>query len=170
MSEVLIYANLHSLTAQTERALAMIPSVSERVPEPWVKLEPGDHDLSRFLAGMMTVLQTIRPGLRVIALALLDTSQPSDDLTASPYPNSEIPALHAAQQRDAGTADLVEPLSDRELDILRLIAAGHSNREIAQKLVVALSTIKWHVNNIYAKLDAHSRTRAVARATELGLL
>ena len=170
MSEVLIYANLHSLTAQTERVLAMTSSASERVPEPWVQLEPGDHDLSRFLAGMMTVLQTIRPGLRVIALALLDTREPSDDLTASPDPNSETPALYAVQQRDANSRDLVEPLSDRELDILRLIAAGHSNREIAQKLVVALSTIKWHVNNIYAKLDAHSRTRAVARAAELGLL
>jgi ATP/maltotriose-dependent transcriptional regulator MalT len=170
MSEVLIYANLHSLTAQTEHVQAMISSASERVPEPWVQLEPGDHDLSRFLAGMMTMLQTIRPGLRVIALALLDAREPADDLTASPHPNSETLALHTAQQRAASAADLVEPLSDRELDILRLIAAGHSNREIAQKRVVALSTIKWHVNNIYAKLGAHSRTLAVARATELRLL
>ena len=170
MSEILIYGNLHSLTAQTEHVLAMIPSASERVPEPWIQLEADDHVLSRVLAGMMTMLQTIRPGLRVIALALLDTPQPSGDLTASPYPDSEASALQLAQQHAARPADLVEPLSDRELDILRLIAAGHSNREIAQRLVVALSTIKWHVNNIYAKLGAHSRTLAVARATELGLL
>jgi LuxR family maltose regulon positive regulatory protein len=65
---------------------------------------------------------------------------------------------------------LVEPLSQRELEILRLIAAGRSNKEIAQELFVAVSTIKWHVNNIFGKLNVQSRTQAIARAQRLGIL
>jgi ATP/maltotriose-dependent transcriptional regulator MalT len=65
---------------------------------------------------------------------------------------------------------LIEPLSDRELEVLGLIAAGLSNREIAQELVVATSTVKTHINNIYRKLDVLRRTQAVARAKELNLL
>jgi LuxR family maltose regulon positive regulatory protein len=65
---------------------------------------------------------------------------------------------------------LIEPLSERELEILRLIAAGMSNGEIAEKLVVTVGTVKWHLNNIYGKLDARSRTQAVAKARELRLL
>jgi LuxR family maltose regulon positive regulatory protein len=65
---------------------------------------------------------------------------------------------------------LIDPLSDRELEVLRLIAQGLSNQEITQKLVVALSTVKGHNLRIFAKLQAKSRTEAVARARELGLL
>jgi LuxR family maltose regulon positive regulatory protein len=74
------------------------------------------------------------------------------------------------QLEPAELGDLVEPLSDRELEVLRLIAAGLSNREIAETLVITRSTAKNHVRNIYDKLDVHSRTQAVARAKELGLL
>jgi len=65
---------------------------------------------------------------------------------------------------------LVELLSERELEVLRLIADGHSNQAIATRLVVAVSTIKKHVNNLYGKLDVQSRTQALARARELHLL
>jgi LuxR family maltose regulon positive regulatory protein len=65
---------------------------------------------------------------------------------------------------------LVEPLTGRELEVLRLIAAGLSNREIAQELVVAVSTVKSHINHLYGKLEVKSRTQAVARARELDLL
>jgi ATP/maltotriose-dependent transcriptional regulator MalT len=65
---------------------------------------------------------------------------------------------------------LAEPLSERELEVLRLIADGHSNQAIADRLVVAVSTIKKHVNNIYGKLDVQSRTQALVRARELHLL
>ena len=65
---------------------------------------------------------------------------------------------------------LIEPLSERELEVLRLIAQGLSNQEITQKLLVALSTVKGHNLRIFAKLQAKSRTEAVARARELGLL
>ncbi len=63
-----------------------------------------------------------------------------------------------------------EPLSRREWEVLRMIASGLSNTEIAQQLVVALSTVKSHNNAIFAKLNAKNRTQAVARARGLGLL
>jgi len=65
---------------------------------------------------------------------------------------------------------LVEPLTDRELEVLRLVAAGTSNRAIAARLTVTLGTVKKHLNNIFGKLDVQSRTQALARARELGLL
>jgi LuxR family maltose regulon positive regulatory protein len=65
---------------------------------------------------------------------------------------------------------LFEQLSDRELEVLRLIAAGYTNREIADQLVVAVSTIKTHINNIYGKLGVTRRTQAITRAQELNLL
>jgi LuxR family maltose regulon positive regulatory protein len=65
---------------------------------------------------------------------------------------------------------LAEPLSERELDILRLIATGRSNQEIAEILVIAVSTVKSHINNLYGKLGTNRRTEAIAMAHELGLL
>jgi LuxR family maltose regulon positive regulatory protein len=66
--------------------------------------------------------------------------------------------------------NLVEPLSARELEILRLIALGHSNQAIADTLILAVSTVKRHINNLYGKLDVQSRTQALVRARELNLL
>lgn len=71
---------------------------------------------------------------------------------------------------DRRPSALVEPLGGRELEILQLIASGLSNREIATELFIALSTVKWHINNLYSKLGVHSRTQAVVRGQELDLL
>ena len=65
---------------------------------------------------------------------------------------------------------LAEPLSERELEVLRLVASGGSNREIARELYVSLATVKTHINNLYRKLGANNRTRAVARARDLNLV
>jgi LuxR family transcriptional regulator, maltose regulon positive regulatory protein len=65
---------------------------------------------------------------------------------------------------------LVEPLSDREWEVLHLIAAGLTNQEIADQLVIVLSTAKRHTINIYGKLGVSNRTQAVAKARELNLL
>jgi LuxR family maltose regulon positive regulatory protein len=70
----------------------------------------------------------------------------------------------------AQSAALVEPLTPRELEVLRLIATGYSNREIARILVVSLGTVKKHLSNIFGKLATTSRTQAIARARELQLL
>src|SRR5262245_4076833 len=63
-----------------------------------------------------------------------------------------------------------ESLTDRELEVLSLIAAGDSNQEIARKLVVTVATVKTHVNHIFGKLGAESRVQVVARARSNGLL
>jgi LuxR family maltose regulon positive regulatory protein len=68
------------------------------------------------------------------------------------------------------TAELPEPLTERELEVLILIEAGKSNRRIAQELFVTTGTVKTHIRSIYRKLDAHSRTQALVRARELNLL
>jgi LuxR family maltose regulon positive regulatory protein len=70
----------------------------------------------------------------------------------------------------AEPSPLVEPLSEREIEVLEQIAAGRTNREIGETLVISLGTVKAHTANIYGKMGVHSRTHAVARARELGLL
>jgi LuxR family maltose regulon positive regulatory protein len=77
-----------------------------------------------------------------------------------------------AESKSAGFSNqpLVDPLSPRELEVLRLIADGLSNREIGEKLFLALSTVKGHSRVIFDKLQVQRRTEAVARARELGLL
>jgi LuxR family maltose regulon positive regulatory protein len=77
------------------------------------------------------------------------------------------PATPRSVPRSAG---LVDPLSQRELEVLHLLADGASNEEIAERLVIAVSTAKRHVSNIFGKLTVSSRTQAVARAQALGLL
>jgi DNA-binding NarL/FixJ family response regulator len=63
-----------------------------------------------------------------------------------------------------------DALTPREREVLRLIAAGASNREIAERLIVSLATVKKHINHIFAKLHADSRTQALVRARERGVL
>ena len=65
---------------------------------------------------------------------------------------------------------LIEPLSQRELEVLHLMAQGLSNQEMSERLFLALSTVKGHNRNIFGKLQVQRRTEAVARARELGLL
>jgi LuxR family maltose regulon positive regulatory protein len=65
---------------------------------------------------------------------------------------------------------LIEPLSERELQVLRLLGSGLSNPEIARELIVSVHTVRSHVKNIYGKLDVHRRWDAVQRGKELGLI
>ncbi|MFL5807008.1 MAG: LuxR C-terminal-related transcriptional regulator [Roseiflexaceae bacterium] len=67
-------------------------------------------------------------------------------------------------------SDLPEALTEREREVLGLLAAGASNREIAHKLILSLGTVKKHINNIFGKLDVQSRTQAISRARDLQLL
>jgi LuxR family maltose regulon positive regulatory protein len=99
------------------------------------------------------------------------TLDQSETLEALAYLDRLLAAFPSQTDSDAaGHGTLPEPLSERELDILRLIAAGRSNQEIAEKLVIALSTVKSHINNLYGKLGTNRRTEAIAIAREMGLL
>lgn len=84
---------------------------------------------------------------------------------------SAFPAKTTPKRKMVVSGDLIlEPLSEREMEVLRLMAAGLSNRQIARKLVLSLGTVKTHLHNIYGKLEARNRPQAVDRARELELL
>jgi LuxR family maltose regulon positive regulatory protein len=76
----------------------------------------------------------------------------------------------SAQPLDSGAQSLAERLSRREIDVLRLLANGLSNQEIARQLVIAESTVKMHVKNLYGKLAVHNRVQAVSLAYTLQLI
>jgi LuxR family maltose regulon positive regulatory protein len=111
----------------------------------------------------------------------LDEGEPMARLLAAHAARGTSHGAYVAMLRgafDAGTAvapdaqaeGLVEPLSARELEVLRLLADGLSNQEIAQELVIAVGTVKNHLKNVYGKLGVHSRTQAVVRGREVELL
>jgi LuxR family maltose regulon positive regulatory protein len=84
------------------------------------------------------------------------------------FPASEAP--EPFRETPAERAAMVEPLSEREIEVLQLVAEGLSNREVAGRLFLSVSTVKAHTYNIYSKLGVHSRTQAVAKARALGIL
>jgi LuxR family maltose regulon positive regulatory protein len=92
------------------------------------------------------------------------------------YVSKLLAAFEAEKQKDVNQSNLsaaqplIEPLSSRELEVLRLIAEGLSNDEIGKRLFLALDTVKGHNRRIYDKLQVQRRTEAIARARELGLL
>jgi non-specific serine/threonine protein kinase len=139
--EALGYPSGHAYRAESANPLAA------------VRLRMGE---ARFNAAQekgraLTMDQTIKQALR---------------LASEPEYKVELPST----ARDAKDQSLLEPLNERELEVLHLIAEGLSNKKIAERLVIALSTVKWHINNLFGKLGVHSRTQAVAQAKELGLL
>ncbi len=140
----------------------------------------GDKDQALRVLGEVLALAEPNGFLRVF----LDEGTPmfrllSEALAQGVMPNYTgklLAVLEAEMQQTAdraalsSAAPLVEALSPRELDVLRLIAQGLSNDEIGQRLFLALDTVKGHNRRIYDKLQVQRRTEAVARARELGLL
>ncbi len=112
-------------------------------------------------------------------LVRMRTHMPGDQHGSPRYRDHLLVLLGSARDADAAIAESgapghalpppSNPLNDRELAVLRLIVAGCSNREIADRLVIAVSTVKWYVNTIYGKLQVESRTKAIVRARDLHL-
>ncbi len=86
------------------------------------------------------------------------------------YARRVLAAFAPIEVKSAVQSPLVEPLSERELEVLQYLAAGLTNQEIADRLYLSLNTVKVHTRNIYGKLGVNHRTQAVARAQELGIL
>ena len=86
--------------------------------------------------------------------------------------NFAIPALQEAPPAAAQTPkeELIEPLTDRELEVLQLIAGGLTNQEVASRLFLSLNTVKVHARNIFGKLGVNNRTHAVVTGIRLGLV
>lgn len=128
--------------------------------------------------------EEIFPALRAGATGYLLKDCPSTELAdairaaargdAVLHPSVAAKVIAELNRRPArpgdANADLPEPLSARELEVLRALAAGCANREIARQLGLAEGTVKNHVTTILAKLDVTDRTRAALRARDLGLL
>ena len=131
---------------------ALTEALSLAQPGGWVRtfLDEGSA-----LAGLLrrAASQGVQPTYTASLLAALEASE---SLEGEPEPHPTQP--------------LAEPLSEREMDVLRLLSSGLSNPEIAEELTIAVSTVRSHCKSIYGKLNVHKRWDAVHRAQELGLL
>jgi len=110
--------------------------------------------------------QALGHGIAVDYVGRLLNAMPGE--TKGERPKTRTEGSSSAVRRPS--SPLIEPLNDRELQILRLIAAGLSDRQIAEELYLSVNTVKWYNRQIYAKLGVGRRGQAVARAQELGLL
>lgn len=122
------------------------------------------------LFGMLVgglLIQIMAPILLAVIGVALWRLRPDVLLLKRARPGGQIRGVESADQ---GQSALAEPLSGREIEVLRLIDLGLSNAAIAERLVVAPSTVKTHINNIYGKLGVQTRVQALQRAHELGLL
>jgi LuxR family maltose regulon positive regulatory protein len=134
------------------------------------QLDVQERPPADFLARLKEVLATAQAAGYV--RTILDEGEPLAALIRQvgrddPAMRSAFAASSLSMPR---SQPLVEPLSDRELEILALIAQGYTNQEIADRLFLALDTIKWHNENIFGKLQVRNRTQAVRKAQGLGLL
>jgi DNA-binding CsgD family transcriptional regulator len=102
-------------------------------------------------------------------IATTSTTAATTATAAAPTSVAPAPAAPAARPQPAAAA-LAEPLTARELAVLRLIAAGRTNQQIADELHLAVNTVRSYSQQLYGKLGVGSRTQAIARARELGLL
>ena len=146
-----------------EKALSvLIKALTLAEPERFMRafIDEGEamHRLLDALSGKLA-LATDEPSIRI-------RDYVASLVAAFPYANRpDSPSLSVANQ-----PGLIDPLTPRELEVLRLIADGNSNQAIAEKLVITVSAVKKHTGNIFGKLNVNSRTQAVACARQLGLL
>lgn len=139
-----------------------------------------NHDPDQALATLTSALTQAAPNTHI--RLFVDEGEPMRQLLAAIKPMGIIgdytEKLLAAFGNNAHvdapprtpSQPLIEPLSDREVEVLQLIAHGLTNQEIAAKLYLSLHTVKVHARNIYGKLAVKNRTQAVARGRELGIL
>jgi LuxR family transcriptional regulator, maltose regulon positive regulatory protein len=132
-------------------AAALAQAEPEGVIRPF--LDEGEP-MAALLAGLRVAVRNARGPAVGVSPASLDT----------------LLAAFPGREQGRHRTGLVEPLSERELEVLRLLAAGRSNAELAAELFVEQSTVKTHLIHLYRKLGVHSRTQTVARARALGLL
>jgi LuxR family maltose regulon positive regulatory protein len=150
---------------QTAGLRALAEALAPAGPEGYVRVFVDEGAPMARLLGRLTVAQRTGQDTTAPRVAPLHL-----DRLARAFQPGAAHAAPSATRLAAGVAGLVEPLSDRELQVLGLLAAGKSNQQIADELVVVLDTIKKHVGHILDKLGAANRTQAVARARALGLL
>ncbi|HEY4753981.1 MAG TPA: LuxR C-terminal-related transcriptional regulator, partial [Candidatus Limnocylindrales bacterium] len=180
-------AHLREARATAEAAADVADLISIEVVEAAVALRAGDRGRAmrslevavrraapegfvRRIVDDGGSLAPLLPAVRHVAPAFVDLVL---DALAAPTPVVSASGSSRPAVRVGGggpTPDLAEPLTDRELEVLRLIASGRGDAAVAEALVVSLATAKWHAAHIRAKLGVTSRTQAVLRAQELALV
>ncbi len=153
--------DVRAAQADLVRALALAE------PEGYVRIFVDEGEPVAALLQQLTELRELR-GERSASRAYVDRL-----LSAFPsaYASPARPSSSSSSSiRSFSSSALVEPLSERELQVLRLMAEGLTNKEIAARLIIALGTVKAHIHNISGKLGAENRAHAVALAKELDLL
>lgn len=159
--------------AYTETALALGQVVSDRYTVAALLIDQG---LYTYRQGQLADMRTTYLRLRELALQMespraYQYSRLLEQRLAELAPDcSGAGTASTALVRAPAFATLPEPISEREREVLCLVAAGLSNQQIARRLVITRGTVKKHLEHIYAKLDVHSRTAALARARSLDLL
>ena len=156
------------LAARTCDVASLLPSV--KAPALVLhrrRLRHPDLAISRRLAAGLTDARLVILDGESIAPFVGDVEAGLEQIESFLLPKADV---HASQPKSSYQAGRAEALSERELEVLRLLAIGSSNAEVARELVIAAGTVKTHTASIYGKLDVNNRTRAVARARELGIL
>ncbi|HKJ69465.1 MAG TPA: LuxR C-terminal-related transcriptional regulator, partial [bacterium] len=153
---------MHTITALAYQAAGQIAAALESLGKALALAEPG---------GFVTLF--VSEG-EPMAEMLEEAYERKELLSRYKYSRSYVKklllAFETVHRVERAQGKLLEPLSDRELEVLHLLATGLTNSEIADKLYISLNTVRTHTKNIYAKLNVHSRTKAAARGKELGLI
>ncbi len=116
-----------------------------------------------------TTLQDAMATLLALAVSQGIAPDYANELLAA-FPDEVRQAVDFEAEMTAITQPLIAPLSERELEVLRLMEAGLRHKEVADTLVISLNTVRHHTRNIYGKLDVTRRAQAIARAQDMGLL
>ena len=112
-----------------------------------------------------------RPMAELLSFAISQNIAPdyASRLMAA-FPEDVLSTVLIDKGLPANRQGLVEPLSEREIEVLRLMAEGYKYEEIAERLFVSINTVRYHTRNLYGKLEVNSRARAIGRARELNLI
>jgi len=151
-----------------------------RLVEIWLLLALAHSELGQASAAVAALHKSLElAGPEGFVRVFVEAGQPARDLliacqrSAAPVHRQFVAHLLAGFPQNTPTSNpvaLLDPLTPRELEVLRCLAQGDSNQAIADKLFITLSAVKKHTGNLYRKLEAESRTQAILRARELGLL
>ena len=163
---LLLQAAAYQKQERTDRALATLErAVTLALPggwiRPFVELGPTMADLLNGLRQRGVALQYIAQILAVFPTEAKDEGQRTEAADAPFVPSPEVAVA---------SSSLIEPLTNRELEVLELMAQRLTNKEIADRLVLSVGTVKQHAYNINQKLNVRGRRQAVAKATSLGIL
>jgi DNA-binding NarL/FixJ family response regulator len=152
--------------ADATRALrAAVPGIAVVV----MTIDPSDEAMLAVVEAGASGFVAKSDGIRYVSESVRRVAN-GEMLIAAPTVARLLALARDRERRQAGPANLVEPLTARELEVLQLMAEGLDTRGLADHLVLSQTTVRTHVAAILAKLDAHSRLEAVVKASKLGLI